>query len=178
MVNAILSLISNSLISGLAIIGIGTLINKAGKFFKIIDEEQQDGYRKAFDAVMVESIDEINKSVESVGIIGTNLNKIFFILYDISTGNKFIKKDKDGKLIICNKSKVYSGYKDKIEELNTKVKKYQEELSKIKKTDDKTTKKDNPLEKDRHSDNSSDSSLSTDEEDNNDEFYLESDEKS
>jgi hypothetical protein len=174
MVNAILSLISNSLISGLAIIGMGTLINKAGKFFKIIEEEQQDGYRKAFDSVMVESIDEINKSVESVGIIGTNINKIFFILYDISTGNKFIKKDKDGKLIICNKSRIYTGYKDKIEELNSKVKKYQEELSKIKKNDDK---KNNP-EKDKDSDASSDSSLSTDEEDNNDEFYLESEEKS
>ena len=168
MVNAILSLISNSLISGLAIIGIGTLINKAGKFFKIIEEEQQDGYRKAFDSIMVESIDEINKSVESVGIIGTNVNKIFFILYDISTGSKFIKKDKDGKLIICNKSKVYSGYKDKIEELNSKVKQYQEELSKMKKTDD---------HKDKKSDDSSDSSLSSDEEDN-DEFYLESEEKS
>ena len=174
MVNAILSLISNSLISGLAIIGMGTLINKAGKFFKIIEEEQQDGYRKAFDSVMVESIDEINKSVESVGIIGTNINKIFFILYDISTGNKFIKKDNDGKLIICNKSRIYTGYKDKIEELNSKVKKYQEELSKIKKNDDK---KNNP-EKDKDSDASSDSSLSTDEEDNNDEFYLESEEKS
>jgi len=172
MVNAILSLISNSLISGLAIIGIGTLINKAGKFFKIIEEEQQDGYRKAFDSIMVESIDEINKSVESVGIIGTNINKIFFILYDISTGSKFIKKDKDGKLIICNKSKVYTGYKDKIEELNSKVKQYQEELSKIKKTKNKG--KDDEDTKDAED---SDSSLSTDEEDKNDEFYLESDEK-
>ena len=172
MVNAILSLISNSLISGLAIIGIGTLINKAGKFFKIIEEEQQDGYRKAFDSIMVESIDEINKSVESVGIIGTNINKIFFILYDISTGSKFIKKDKDGKLIICNKSKVYTGYKDKIEELNSKVKQYQEELSKIKKTKNKG--KDDEDAKDAED---SDSSLSTDEEDKNDEFYLESDEK-
>jgi hypothetical protein len=172
MVNAILSLISNSLISGLAIIGIGTLINKAGKFFKIIEEEQQDGYRKAFDSIMVESIDEINKSVESVGIIGTNVNKIFFILYDISTGSKFIKKDKDGKLIICNKSKVYTGYKDKIEELNSKVKQYQEELSKIKKTKNKG--KDDEDAKDAED---SDSSLSTDEEDKNDEFYLESDEK-
>jgi hypothetical protein len=175
MVNAILSLISNSLISGLAIIGIGTLINKAGKFFKIIEEEQQDGYRKAFDSIMVESIDEINKSVESVGIIGTNINKIFFILYDISTGSKFIKKDKDGKLIICNKSKVYTGYKDKIEELNSKVKQYQEELSKIKKTKNKG--KDDEDEKDAKDAEDSDSSLSTDEEDKNDEFYLESDEK-
>ena len=35
-----------------------------------------------------------------------------------------LQKDKDGKIIICNKSKMVSGYKDKISELSSKVKKY------------------------------------------------------
>ena len=182
MVNAILSLISNSLITGLAIIGAGTLINKAGKFFKIIEEEKQDGYRKGFDSVMIESIDEINKCVESVGVISTNLNKIFFIMYDITTGNKFVKKDKDGKIIICSKSKLYSGYKDKIDELSTRVKKYQDELKKVKKVKKRNVKpKQNDSDssqKKSDSDSSSDSSsdsdtdADTDADKKDDEFFL------
>jgi hypothetical protein len=133
MVNAILSLITNSLISGFAIIGIGTFINKVGKFFKIIEESNNDGYKKGFDAIMIDSMDEMNRCVESINLITINFNKIIIIIYDIATGNKYIKKDKDGKIIICNKSKIYSGFKDKIEELSTKVKRYENELKKFKK---------------------------------------------
>ena len=133
MVNAILSLITNSLISGFAIIGIGTFINKVGKFFKVIEESSNDGYKKGFDAIMIDSMDEMNRCVESVNLITMNFNKIFLILYDIVSGNKYIKKDKDGKIIICTKSKMYSGYKNKIEELSSKVKKYENELKKFKK---------------------------------------------
>jgi hypothetical protein len=132
MVNAILSLITNSLISGFAIIGIGTFINKVGKFFKIIEDSSNDGYKKGFDAIMIDSMDEMNRCVESVNLITINFNKIFLILYDIVSGNKYIKKDKDGKIIICTKSKMYSGYKNKIEELSSKVKKYENELKKFK----------------------------------------------
>lgn len=182
MVNAILSLISNSLITGLAIIGAGTLINKAGKFFKIIEEEKQDGYRKGFDSVMIESIDEINKCVESVGVISTNLNKIFFIMYDITTGNKFVKKDKDGKIIICSKSKLYSGYKDKIDELSTRVKKYQDELKKVKKVkkrnvkpkqnDSDSSQKKSDSDSDSDSSSDSDTDADTDADKKDDEFFL------
>ena len=157
MVNAILSLITNSFISGLAFVGAGTLINKFGKFFKIIEESPNDGYRIAFDTIMVESIDELNSCVESTGRITINFHKIFFILYDISTGNKFVKKNKDGKLVICTKSKIYSGYKDKIDELNDKVKKYQDELNnmKNKKNIDVSIKKKFQSQSDNESDNSS-----------------------
>ena len=136
MVNAILSLITNSLISGFAIIGIGTFINKVGKFFKVIEESNNDGYKKGFDAIMIDSMDEMNRCVESINLITINFNKIIIIIYDISTGNKYIKKDKDGKIIICNKSKIYSGFKDKIEELSTKVKRYENELKKFKKVNE------------------------------------------
>jgi hypothetical protein len=195
MVNAILSLIANSFISGLAVIGAGTLINKLGKFFKIIEESSEDGYRKGFDAIMVESIDEINNCVESSTRITNNFHKIFFIIYDISIGNKFIKKNKEGKLIICTKSKIYSGYKDKIEELNDRVKKYQDELNKMKhkknidisiNKKDKENKEDNDDndEEENDSDNSSelsDTDTSTDnreksdKSDKNNDYYLEKD---
>ena len=125
--------------TGFAFIGIGTSINKIGKFFKVIDENKENGFKTGFDVIMLDSIEEMNRCIESISIITNNCNKIFFVIYDISMGNKYIKKDKEGKIIICNKSKIFSGYKDKIEELNGKVKKYQQELNKIKK------KKDNNL---------------------------------
>lgn len=130
---AIIHLLANSLMIGTSCIGIVTIINKIGKLCKIIDENKNDGFKLGFDSLMLDSVDEINKCVESIGSITNNINKIFFIIYDITTGSKFIKKDKDGKIIICNKSNVLSSFKNKINELNNKVKKYQDELSKIKK---------------------------------------------
>ena len=129
---AILSLISNTFVTSLACVGLATVVNKVGKFFKIIDEHKNDGFKVGFDTIMIDSIDELNKCVESISIISGNIGKICIIMYDISVGNKFIKKDKNGKIIICNKSKLYSGYKDKIDELKNKVKKYESELKKIK----------------------------------------------
>jgi hypothetical protein len=130
---AIINLLSNVFMTGFAFVGIGTTINKIGKFFKVIDENKENGFKRGFDVIMLDSIEEMNRCIESISIITNNCNKIFFIIYDISMGNKYIKKDKEGKIIICNKSKIFSGYKDKIEELNGKVKKYQEELNNIKK---------------------------------------------
>jgi hypothetical protein len=135
---AIINLLTNILITGTSIIGCATILNKVGRFCKIIEENDNDGFKKGFDNFMIESIDEMNKCVESVSTIVININNIFFIVYDILIGNKFIKKNKEGKLIICGKSKFYSGYKDKINELNSKVKKYQDELKKIKKPNNKT----------------------------------------
>ena len=173
--SAILNLVSNICMLGCSIIGVVTIINKSGKFFKIMEDNKTDGFKKAFDIIILESIDDINKSVSSVNIIGNNCGKIIFTVYDITTGNKFIKKDKDGKIIICNKSK----YKDKIDELSIKVKQYEEELSKIKKV--KPDNDSNSL-KSSSSTISSDMSddISSDEDEDNtpkkkvDEFFLES----
>ena len=189
---AILNLVTNTVMTGFAFVGMGTVIIKVGNFFKIIEENKEDGFKKGFDAIMLKSIDEMNTCVESISIITNNFNKIFFTVYDISVGNKYIKKDKDGKIIICTKSKLYSGFKDKIEELNGKVKKYQQELSKIKKikknnivdsdissNDDNSDNEEDENNKDEtYSDVSSDESCNDDnkEKSNNkdDEFYLES----
>ena len=153
--SAIFYLLTNIFMTGTSIIGCATIVNKIGKFCKIIDENKKDGFRLAFDTVMLESINDMNNCVESISSIGNNLNKIIFIFYDITIGNKFIKKDKDGKLIICNKSKVFSGFKDKINELNTKVRKYQDELNKIRKPKDKNQ---NNVRKNKSNNSSDDSS--------------------
>ena len=144
--SAIFNLLANIVITGTSIIGFGTIINKIGKFCKIIEENKKDGFKLGFDSVMLESINDMNNCVESVSTISTNLNKIIFIIYDLSIGNKFIKKDKDGKIIVCNKLKVYSGFKEKINELNSKVKKYEQELSKIKKNKKPNKKSDEDSE--------------------------------
>lgn len=198
--SAIFNLLANILMTGTSIIGIATIINKVGKFCKIVDENKKDGFKIGFDTIMLESINDINNCVESISTISNNSSKILCILYDISVGNKYVKKDKDGKIIICSKLKVYSGFKDKIEELNSKVKKYQDELTKLKKN--KKTKNDGEKDNEDSDDSCdeleessikndntySDVSSNSDEEsdsdniqrknskkkENNDEFYLES----
>jgi len=163
---AIINLLSNVFMTGFAFIGIGTAINKIGKFFKVIDENKENGFKIGFDAIMLDSIEEMNRCIESISIITNNCNKIFFIVYDISVGNKYIKKDKEGKIIICNKSKIFSGYKDKIEELSGKVKKYQQELNKIKKKKNISTensKKNNSKKSENESVEDSSDELSSDE---------------
>ena len=132
MVTAIFFLISNSLVSGLAIIGLGSVINKLGTFFKILEINKEDGFRQGFDTIVLESMNDVNNCVDSVTLISDNLFKIFIILYDIIIGNKYMEKDKNGKIIILTKEKINEKYKNEIEELNNKVKKYQNELNKIK----------------------------------------------
>ena len=202
--SAIFNLLANILMTGTSIIGIATIINKVGKFCKIIDENKKDGFKIGFDTIMLESINDINNCVESISTISNNSSKILCILYDITVGNKYVKKDKDGKIIICSKLKVYSGFKDKIEELNSKVKKYEDELTKLKKNKktsndgekDNNNKKNNEdlddscdeseessiKNENTYSDVSSDEESDADniqrknskKEENNDEFYLES----
>ena len=160
---AIIHLLINSFMIGTSCIGVITIINKIGKLCKIIDENKKDGFKIGFDSIMLDLIDETNKCVESISSITYNVNKIIIIIYDISLGNKFIKKDKDGKIIICNKSKIYSSYKSKIEELSNRVKKYQEELNKVKKPNksDDSSKNNSLSDDDTYSDVSSETESSS-----------------
>ena len=187
----VINLLISSVMIGTSCIGVITIINKIGKLCKIIDENKVDGFKIGFDTLMLDFIDDTNKCVESISSITNNLTKISLIVYDIITGNKYIKKDKDGKIIICNKSKLDTSYKNKIEELSGKVKKYKEELNKIKK--EKNTDKisdESDMEDKSNDDKSSDdnstvisddskssdySEVSTDSENKNEnknEFYL------
>lgn len=142
MIGPIFSLLTNIFFSGLAVIGGCTVINKFGKFFMVIENEKKDGYKKGFDVIMVDSIDEINRCVESAGIISNTCGKIIVTVYDISMGNKVIRKNKEGKIIITEKTAVVNNYKNKLDVLNNKVKHYEEELKKMKNTKEKTKEKD------------------------------------
>lgn len=137
MIGPILSLLTNIFFSGLAVIGGCTVINKFGKFFMVIENEKKDGYKKGFDAIMVDSIDEINRCVESAGIISNTCGKIIVTVYDISMGNKVIRKNKEGKIVITEKTAVVNNYKNKLDVLNNKVKHYEEELKKMKNSKEK-----------------------------------------
>ena len=83
---AIINLLSNVFTTGFALIGICTTINKVGRFFKIIEENKVDGFKVGFDTLMLESLKEVNTSVESISIISSNITKIIikfitFIFY-------------------------------------------------------------------------------------------------
>ena len=166
---AIFHFITNRVCTVTCIIGVCTIINKAGKLCKIIDENKVDGYKIGFDKIMLESIDDINKSVDSVIYISMSLHKILFISYDILSGNKVIKKDKDGKVILINKNKLNQDYKNKINELSEKVKLYEKELNHIKTNN--TEENTESTYSDVSEDEKSDSDNSNDE--NKKEFTLE-----
>ncbi len=130
--SAIFNVVSSSIFTGLAIIGAGTFINKVGIFIKTYEEEPKDSYKKAFDKTMIQSVEEINFCIDSMKKIATTTTKSTGLVSEIMLGSKVIQKDKNGKIIISDKSKLHNQYEDTISELNMKVKKYQEELKKVK----------------------------------------------
>ncbi len=141
MVQAIFNLVSHTFFTGLAIVGAGTLIHKAGSFIKKYETEKEDSYRKAFDELMINSVEEFNFCIDSLKKIVKSGTKGTLLLTDIISGNKVIQKDKNGKIIISDKSKLYNNYENTIDELNEKVKEYQIELEKIKKLKEEQKKK-------------------------------------
>ena len=166
-----------------SIVGTITIINKAGHFLKTMEEETKDAYKKAFDKFMIETIDEINFSVDSVKLITKHTLKNSKLLFDLASGNKCIKKDKDGNIIVSDKSKLTEEYKEKIEHLYTKLKKYEKEVKKYKNNEDKPSedsKENSKTSKDTkkkeiNNDEDSDSTISDDESDSDEmEYYLES----
>ena len=132
-------------------VGLITVINKAGNFIKNMEEEKKDSYKKAFDKFMIETIEELNNSIDSLKLISKHTLKNGKLLFDLASGNKCIKKDKDGNIIVSEKSKLTEEYKEKIEHLYTKLKKYQNEVKKYKNNDEtKETDKKNENNKDKN----------------------------
>ena len=183
MIYGFLSLVTTTSIFAFGIIGTITVINKAGHFLKNMEEEK---YKKAFDKFMIETIDEINFSIDSLKLISKYTLKNAKLLFDLASGNKCIKKDKDGNIVVSEKSKLTEEYKEKIEHLYTKLKKYQNEVKKYKdndKSEDKEKKndKDKDKEKDKDkdkkteiNDDDSDGTISDDDSDSDElEYYLE-----
>ena len=126
MVFIILELLYTTLFSGFFLIGFGTILNKLGDFFKIIEEEEKDNFKKAFDKLTNDSISEFNKCFLSTHIVISRFAKLFSISYDLVTGEKIIKKNKDGNIVICDKSTIMEKYESKIEELENKINKFKE----------------------------------------------------
>lgn len=125
---ATLNLLTNCFITGLTIIGAVTIVNKIGKCFDII-ETNDNGIEKAFEYGIKSSLDELNGSLDSIQIIYKNLSKGVILGYELYNGNKIIKKTDEGKILVLQKTDLY---KDQINELHNKVKRYQEEIEKIK----------------------------------------------
>ena len=126
MVFIILELLYTTLFSGFFLIGFGTILNKLGDFFKIIEEEEKDNFKKAFDKITNESISEFNKCFLSTHIVISRFAKLLSISYDLVTGEKIIKKNKDGNIVICDKNTMMEKYESKIEELESKINKFKE----------------------------------------------------
>lgn len=169
----LLSLLSSTSMMALGIIGAITVVNKTGNFIKTMEEEKTDSYKKAFDKFMVQSIDEINFSIDSIGLISKHTIKNSKLLFDIVSGNKSIKKDKDGKIIVSDKSKINEEeYKEKIEHLYNKMKKYQNEIKKIKEVSEK--KNDKKRDDEEEDDDETSDSSSDDENEDELEYYMES----
>ncbi len=172
MVQAIFNLITNSFFTGFALIGAGTLLNKIGVALKTMEEDPEDGYRKAFDKTMVQSLEEINFCVDSLKLIGKTSGKAGYILSDIVMGNKVVQKDKNGKLIISEKSKLYNQYNDQISELNVKVQKYQEELERLKKIESLHKNKKQKNKNNKYSDSEDDNNKQHHNSDDDDEEFV------
>jgi hypothetical protein len=147
MVQAIFNIMSSSIITGLLCVGAGTMIHKIGSILKTVEEEPKDGYKKAFDKTMIQTVEEFNFCIDSVKLILKTTTKSGLLLTDIVTGNKVVQKDKDGKLFIRERSKLYGQYENTIEELSSKVKQYQEELEKMKKIQELQKKKNITMKK-------------------------------
>ncbi len=135
--SAIYNIVANSLFTSLAIIGAGTMIAKVGVFLKTYEEEKEDAYRKAFDKTMGQTVDEVSFCIESAKKIVTTTTKASSLASEIAMGTKVVHKDKSGKLIVKERGKM----EDTIDDLNKKVKKYQEELEAMKKMKSNEKKK-------------------------------------
>jgi hypothetical protein len=197
MIYGFLSLLTTTSIFAFSIVGTITIINKAGHFLKTMEEEKKDSYKKAFDKFMIETIEEINFSVDSLKLITKHTFKNSKLFFDLVSGNKCIKKDKDGNIIVSDKSKLTEEYKEKIEHLYTKLKKYENEVKKYKsnempekeklndgisnkksKENDKSGENSKLGENDKKTDDVSDDTISDDDSGNETdelEYYLESD---
>ena len=158
---ALFGLLYSTMSSLLLIMGTGCAINKAGDFFKLLEEESDDNFKKAFDKVAGDLVNDFNNSFVSLNLISSNVSKLAIIFYELMIGEKFIEKTKDGKIIVDDKYAIFDNYENNIGVLNEKIKKFKSIL--------KETNKDNML----------DFELSDDEEENeqNDEENEEEDEE-
>jgi len=128
MAYALFGLLYSSLSTFLLLLGLGTAINKSGRFFKTLENEDTDNFKKAFDKTANEIIVNFNDSFEAINLISVNVSKILVLFYELMIGIKMIKKTKDGKIIVDDKNNMFEDYKNKINNLNNKIKNYKQKL--------------------------------------------------
>jgi hypothetical protein len=128
----IFGLFSSILQSFLLILGFGCAVNKCGDFFKVLEEESDDHFKKAFDKVTSDFMDDFNNSFSSFHLISSNVSKLSVLGYELIIGEKFIKKTKDGKILVNDKNVIFDNYEEKIDKLNEKIKNYKSRLLSMK----------------------------------------------
>ena len=130
----IVGLFSGVLHSFLLIMGFGCTVNKCGDFFKVLEEETEDNFKKGFDKVSGDFMNDFNNSFVSFNLISTNVSKLAVLSYELMIGEKYIKKTKDGKIIVNDRHMIVDNYEEKIGKLNEKVKNYKDLLKNMKDT--------------------------------------------
>lgn len=128
----LIGLFNGVLHSFFLIFGFGTVVNKLGDFFKVLEEEKEDNFKKGFDKISGDLINDFNNSFVSFNLISSNVSKIGVLSYELMIGEKYIKKTKDGKMIVQDKTLILDNYEEKIEKLNDKVKSYKDLLKNMK----------------------------------------------
>jgi outer membrane murein-binding lipoprotein Lpp len=123
-----LHLIIHTLFTGCAVVGAITISNKIGKFIKQYDNEKEDNFKKAFDKSMGETINDIHSCIESVSVITNGMTRASSVAIDLCTGSKVLTRKK-GQFMIVEQSKAQ---KQQIDELSSKLKKYESEIEKLK----------------------------------------------
>ena len=164
---ALFGLLYSTMSSLLLIMGTGCAINKAGDFFKLLEEESEDNFKKAFDKVAGDLVNDFNNSFVSLNLISSNVSKLAIIFYELMIGEKFIKKTKDGKIIVDDKNAIFDNYENKIGVLNEKIKKFKSILKETNKdnmlelelSDDEENEQDDNEEEDEENSNSGDEEI-------------------
>lgn len=165
---AIFGLLYSTMSSLLLIMGTGCAINKAGDFFKLLEEESEDNFKKAFDKVTGDLVTDFNNSFVSLNLISSNVSKLLVIFYELMIGEKFIKKTKDGKIVVDDKNAIFDNYENKIGLLNEKIKKFKNII--------KDSSKENMLDFDFSDDENENSNEEEVDEDNEEENNYDSNE--
>ena len=127
MIFLIFELLYTTLFSGFFLIGFGTTINRMGDFLKMLEIEENDNFSKAFDKLTNDVMSEFNKFFTSSHIVISKSMKIINISYELFTGEKVIKKSKEGNIIISDKSALMEKYESKIEALEKRISQFKEQ---------------------------------------------------
>lgn len=129
---AIFGLFYSTISSFLLMLGTGCFINKSGDFFKVLSEESDDNFKRAFDHITNDLMEDFSKTFVSMNLITNNVSKIMILAYELMIGEKMIKKTKDGKIMINDKNIIFDNYENKISKLSEKVKNYENILENMK----------------------------------------------